>query len=456
MFSNKTAWISWALISTGLIVYLLLQLTGEDKSVYLPGKTSHGHYQIEMACTACHSDAFGSAEVLQDACMNCHEQELKIADDSHPKSKFTDPRNADRITKLDARYCVTCHVEHKAEITGVMGVTLPQDFCFKCHADIAEDRVSHEGMAFTTCASAGCHNFHDNRALYEDFLAKHLDEPDVLPNRSVMPRVSADVYVTLSDYPLDKRPLKKLTLDDKQAPLSVVKPDIERDWLETAHSQAGVSCAACHATQNDLQQTIWTDKPGQKLCASCHQQENKGFVTGKHGMRLKQDLTPMTPGMARSEMKDDAHDRELGCTSCHAAHRFDTRRAALESCLECHNDQHSLNYKKSKHFALWDKETTGDKKGTGVSCATCHLPRVVHKLGGKQFVRVQHNQNDNLRPNEKMIRDVCMHCHGLGFTIDALADPALIENNFSGRPGIHNQSMDLVHRRLKQHSREKH
>ena len=34
---------------------------------------------------------------------------------------------------------------------------------------------------------------------------------------------------------------------------------------------------------------------------------------------------------------------------------------------------------------------------------------------------VQHNQNDGLQPNEKMIRPVCMSCHGLGFSIDALA-----------------------------------
>jgi hypothetical protein len=32
-------------------------------------------------------------------------------------------------------------------------------------------------MAFNTCNSAGCHKFHDNRALYEDFLAKHLTSP---------------------------------------------------------------------------------------------------------------------------------------------------------------------------------------------------------------------------------------------------------------------------------------
>ena len=57
---------------------------------------------------------------------------------------------------------------------------------------------------------------------------------------------------------------------------------------------------------------------------------------------------------------------------------------------------------------------------------------------------VQHNQNANLVPNEKMIRPVCMQCHGLGFSIDSLADKQLIENNFQGKPGIHIQSLDMA------------
>ena len=54
----------------------------------------------------------------------------------------------------------------------------------------------------------------------------------------------------------------------------------------------------------------------------------------------------------------------------------------------------------------------------------------------------------DLKPNEKMIRPVCMSCHGLGFAIDALADRALIERNFDGQPEVHVESMDLVKRRL--------
>lgn len=57
---------------------------------------------------------------------------------------------------------------------------------------------------------------------------------------------------------------------------------------------------------------------------------------------------------------------------------------------------------------------------------------------------VQHNQNDNLRPAEKMARSVCMNCHGLQFTLDALADPLLKDNCYSGPAATKVKSLDMV------------
>jgi len=149
-------------------------------------------------------------------------------------------------------------------------------------------------------------------------------------------------------------------------------------------------------------------------------------------------------------MKREAAHRELTCASCHRAHEFDTRQAAVEACLSCHDDAHSRAYKESPHFALWQAEAAAKAPpGSGVSCATCHLPRETHKdEDGVARVLAQHNQNHNLRPNEKMIRSVCLDCHGLAFSLDALADRVLIRTNFTGRPSRHVQSIDLARQRL--------
>ena len=185
----------------------------------------------------------------------------------------------------------------------------------------------------------------------------------------------------------------------------------------------------------------------------CHDAEAKGFLAGKHGMRLAEGLTPMTPRRAQQPMHAKAHDKQLSCTSCHGAHRFDTKKAAVEACVGCHRDRHTQAYERSPHFALWKKELAGAAPaGSGVSCASCHLPREEHRArdSGAKRILVQHNQNDNLRPSEKMIRPVCMSCHGLGYSIDALADSKLIQDNFLGQPRARVKSLDMAAQRLKE------
>jgi hypothetical protein len=419
------------------MVSIFLRLQSTDRGMFLPGQPTAGHHQIELACDSCHTPYGG---VQQDACLRCHKEDLDIAEDSHPASKFTDPRNAERVAKLDARRCVACHVEHRPEMTTAMGVTLPKDNCFYCHSDIATERPSHEGLAFNSCDSAGCHKFHDNRALYEAFLVKHRAEPDVLETAAIPERA----YRRTAPQPLTAR--------DADAPAgTAIAGVVLKQWAGTAHARGGVNCTGCHNVEDAAGAKRWSDRPGYEVCASCHKPETQGFLSGKHGMRLAASLPAMSPSMARLPMRLEAEDRELNCLSCHASHDFDTSRAAVDACLDCHADKHSLSYKASPHFVLWRSEFSGPAAaGSGVSCATCHLPREVHQEGDLEMVRVQHNQNWNLRPNEKMIRDVCMSCHGLAFSIDALADRTLIEMNFRGRPSRHIESIDMAARKASQ------
>jgi Cytochrome c3 len=454
-------WVLWIAITVPLGLYVLVAIVyGGNRAFLLIGRTTGGHHQIELACDACHATVFGGAEVLQDSCVTCHGAELKAANDTHPQSKFTDPRNADRTELLDARYCVTCHQEHRPGVTQAMGVTLPKDYCFICHRDVADDRPSHKGLAFTTCASAGCHRFHDNRALYQDFLVKHAGEPAQLETQ----------LAALVDWLKQKEGVitvaKPLAARDADAPAERrADPKLVADWAGDRHAQAGVNCSGCHTSE--AEPARWIEAPGLAECKTCHIGEAATFTEGRHGMRLREGLlatrdgplglfkqsalAPMTPAEARLPMKADARGTELTCNACHSAHNYDRAAARVEACAGCHDDAHTRAYFASPHYDLLKQEMAGRRPpGSGVSCATCHMPATMTRgEDGAKAIFVTHNQNDNLRPNEKMVRGVCGQCHGLQFTLDALADPTLVANNFKGAPSVHVESIAWAERRAR-------
>ncbi len=431
MRRTRLIWGLWILLTLACVAFLGYQmLLASQKPAFLIGEATDGHHQIELSCETCHTTPFGGPELIQQACLGCHSEELKMAHDSHPLKKFTDPRNADRVARLDARNCVTCHNEHQREQTRAMGVTLPEDYCFECHQDIATERPSHTGMAFNTCASAGCHNYHDNRALYEEFLLAKHENPMIQAMAKVLERSGTRM--------LEKRP----ALTQAAADTPHIAVEITEHWSTSSHAKSGVNCSSCH---QDSDTRDWIEQPGIGACQSCHSAEQQGFMTGKHGMKAAAGLGLMTPAQGRLPFYPDADNTGLDCASCHDPHAPDLKLAAVEACIGCHADEHSRQYKESPHYVLWQQELAGTlPAGSGVSCATCHLPREVHPDDPQKWVRVQHNQNLNLRPNEKMIRGVCMDCHTLAFSIDALADQVLVQNNFRGLPAEHILSIDMA------------
>ncbi len=472
----------------GLVIITLLgatyiaaiMLVGGDRRMLLPGKTTNAHHQLEMACETCHAQSvFTSAKnaekTLNKNCRVCHEDELKAANDSHSRNKFRNPRMAIYWSKLDARLCTSCHIEHRPELTRKGAVTVAMDFCVACHSegdqDIRTTRPSHADLTFDTCASAGCHNFHDNRALFEDFLIRHADRSE--PVRPSVHKLSALYHAreTQSDA--------ALTLSDAIAPsTALADPAPLHHWADSGHATTGIQCIACHAenlteeASADEVAAHWIEAPAMTVCLDCHKPEARTFVMGRHGMRqhpniakprdlpsilqetgpfriapkitswLKDPSAPayMTVGEARLPMHADADPRlAVNCGSCHRPHAVDTEWAAAQACVTCHDDQHSRSYFSSPHYALWQSEVAGQSpSGTGVSCATCHVPKVERR--GQ--ITSNHNQNDNLRPNEKMIRTVCLDCHSLGFSLDALADTDLVKRNFRGKPAVHVESID--------------
>jgi hypothetical protein len=397
----------------------------EDRRAFLPGQTSHAHYQIEIRCNVCHTPFEG---VKQESCLKCHGDRLRAANDTHPVEKFAKPTGPHAAKELDATRCITCHKEHAPQITRAGAVSQPADFCVHCHVGIGKERPSHQAFAFTTCATSGCHNYHDNLALREDALAPHRGEPAVLP-----------------------RPVIALNRERQFAVNRQAAPGLIPEQEGSAHARADVNCPKCHEVRNTTAGTPqWNHRPGPPECVTCHEPEVQGFLGSRHGMRWLQNLSPMTPAMARLPMNPAAHHRNVTCASCHDAHLFDTRPAPVQACLACHDDDHTRAYLTSPHGKLWRAEASGQAApGTGVSCATCHLPRIVHERDGRKRVITQHNQSETLRPSSRMLGAVCLSCHGLAFAIDALADKELARRNYAGQPSRHVESIDMVDAKLR-------
>lgn len=460
---NRRWWLLWAAVTLALAGYFAFALLRHGvadaplatpaRLALLPGATSHGHHQIELSCKACHTSAFGGGPVLQQACLGCHAKALEEGDDKHPARKFEDPRNAFRLEKIDALACVTCHAEHKPQATRAMGVTQPADFCFHCHSGADEMPASHQGLRFDGCTS--CHNYHDNRALYEDFLLRHAAAPALLDRRSVPERELMEALQLLASYPAERYPFEPVAAERADAPaewrVDSSAPAGHAGALDSSHARAGVNCSACHqagaADGAASAPAAWVRRPvAPQACVGCHAEEVKGFEGGLHGMRGASDLPPMTVDRARLPMRADAAHRELNCVSCHAAHRFDSGLAAsVDACLGCHDDGHSRAFKASPHFALTLRTARGElPAGSGVTCATCHMPRQRIDTAEGSRIAVQHNQSQSLRPTSKMARSVCMSCHGLGFVLDALADAPLVARNFSGAPSVRHESISMA------------
>lgn len=487
---NRLVWTLWIAVTLAVAGTAFARLyVGGDRTAFLPGQTAGVHHQIELACETCHtsSDFADQATIrkeLNKTCVTCHKDELKAADDSHPVKKFKNPRMAAYWDKVDARFCTSCHMEHQPEITQAGLVTLPGDYCVACHSegeqDVRVNRPTHAGLTYDTCASAGCHNFHDNKALYEDFLVKHAGQP-WLKDGAVHPAAALARIRARPDG--DEIALYLAALD---APEAHRDAEAEAHWAASAHAAAKVSCAGCHAAGAETPQAVsesWTDAPGETVCASCHKPEAKTFALGRHGMRRHPELArpraakrmlkdlglgdpparmvaaierfledpapapAMSTAEARVPLTPDAHGQSLTCATCHAPHEQDLTFAAVGACLSCHADDHSKAYEGSPHHGLWQAELAGVlPPGAGVTCATCHMPQAERRGA----VTTDHNQNDTLRPNEKMIRPVCMECHSLDFSIDALADADLVVGNFAGKPDRHIDSVDWAVSRVDQ------
>ena len=191
VFQFKTAVIAVVLL---LLVWFAVAFALDQRTVFLPGKTSDGHVLVEASCNSCHE---GFKPVTNDSCMRCHQAEM--ATDAHGSKKFRDPRWAQLLTNLDVLSCTACHKEH-VHMFG-RGVHLKPDLCMACHQGIIEGEMqSHNGFAADGCWTAGCHNFHDHSSISTGFLTDNIDQPAMLP-KPQLPQRTIDLQLKTPPEP---------------------------------------------------------------------------------------------------------------------------------------------------------------------------------------------------------------------------------------------------------------
>ena len=214
--------------------------------------------------------------------------------------------------------------------------------------------------------------------------------------------------------------------------------EIKQQWQSSAHALAEVNCSSCHQDEATKQLIA---QPTQESCRSCHEYSVETFLLGKHGIRTLESLSPLTPAMAHLPMKESAHDLRMDCNSCHNVHSVNTAVAATNSCLTCHNDNHSLNYKNSPHAGIVSNLAELPRPNQqAVTCATCHLPRT--KVG--ETVLVNHNNTYTLLPRDRMVKEVCISCHGVEHAYNSIFDDEIVEANFDRSPTKKLETFELV------------
>lgn len=400
---QRRLWLAWAL-GTALAAAILAfgidfgahpasSATAKIRGLFSPAAVLPGHASIRRQCGSCHDDGTAPVplEAMQEKCIACHgRNDDNRAENTHPRSKFEDPSNIGLLKKIDAAHCVTCHGEHRPAAANHVGLTIPRDFCVACHREVAKDAPSHRDMDFATCTNTGCHSFHDNRGTYRKLLRRNIGKGEPDPSAAAVPA-----------------------------------------------REFGARAGEFGVTENPH----GTGQVGE--CKTCHAVESAAFGKGRHGAPAAVGLGPIGPAESPLPFTREARAKTLGCTTCHDGDKPDLRKAAVEACVSCHADRHTRSYAGTGHERAWRREVSGEgPPGSGVSCATCHMPRHATDTEGGKRVVVNHENSMNLRPAIKQAR-VCISCHSLQFSHDALADDGLAQRNFDQPPRAHVKSIEM-------------
>ena len=187
-------------------------------------------------------------------------------------------------------------------------------------------------------------------------------------------------------------------------------PNIVSDWKLSKHSQAEVTCVACHGDRHQSASDVSKVKiPTPETCAQCHSTQVEQYKHGKHSKAWAAMLAMPTihwQPMAMIEgqkgcggchkigekpveeiAKLRQHGSEFGvasCDSCHTRHTFSVKEAkSPQACETCHmgfdHPQWEM-YSSSKHGVREDLKQRGilPAEAAAPTCQTCHMQNGDH------------------------------------------------------------------------------
>jgi len=191
-----------------------------------------------------------------------------------------------------------------------------------------------------------------------------------------------------------------------------VTPNIVSDWKLSKHSQAEITCAACHGDQHNSSSDVAKAKlPTPDTCATCHSTQVDQYKKGKHSIAwaaMKAMPTIHWQPMAMIEgekgcggchkigLKTPAEIADLrqqgsefgaaACDSCHTRHTFSAEEARQpQACESCHmgfdHPQWEM-YSSSKHgvrHELKDLKVLAPN-AAAPTCQTCHMQDGNHEV----------------------------------------------------------------------------
>jgi hydroxylamine dehydrogenase len=191
---------------------------------------------------------------------------------------------------------------------------------------------------------------------------------------------------------------------------SKITPNIVSDWKLSKHSQAEISCVACHGDQHQSADDVSKAKiPTPETCAQCHETQVEQYERGKHSKAWAAMMAMPTihwQPMAMIEgqkgcggchkigekpVEEITRLRQEGsafgaaaCDSCHTRHTFSMEEAkSPQACETCHmgfdHPQWEI-YSSSKHGVRTDLKQRGilDKEAAAPTCQTCHMQNGDH------------------------------------------------------------------------------